>query len=129
MKRCFGILGWLGVVLVLAALALKVLKPDAERPPEAGARGPRGHRTLRAQPVARHRPIVLRIATSSTDRSRSAACWSFLAILAAINWIGNRQNKRWDLTEAGQFSMSDQTKKIVSELKHAGRRARVLRRT
>ncbi len=40
-----------------------------------------------------------------------------LAILGAINWIAARQNKRWDLTAAGQFSMSDQTKQLLQSLK------------
>ena len=32
-----------------------------------------------------------------------------LGILIAINYIGKHQNKRWDLTVAKQFSLSDQT--------------------
>src|SRR4029077_10863139 len=30
---------------------------------------------------------------------------------------GNRHNKRWDLTAAQQFSLSDQTKKVLHDLK------------
>ncbi len=41
----------------------------------------------------------------------------FLAILVGLNWIGNRQNKRWDLTESKVYSLSDQTKQIVTNLK------------
>src|SRR6185503_5259553 len=33
----------------------------------------------------------------------------FLAILVGVNWISNRQHKRWDLTASKQFSLSDQT--------------------
>src|SRR5262249_45656067 len=40
-----------------------------------------------------------------------------LGILVAINWISNRENKRWDLTAGQQFSLSDQTKKILGDLK------------
>jgi ABC-type uncharacterized transport system involved in gliding motility auxiliary subunit len=40
----------------------------------------------------------------------------FLAILVAINWIGSREHKRWDFTQNQQFTMSDQTKKILSGL-------------
>ena len=39
-----------------------------------------------------------------------------LGILIAINYIGSRQNKRWDLTANKQFSLSDQTKGIVAKL-------------
>ena len=39
-----------------------------------------------------------------------------LGILVAINFIGARQNKRWDLTATGQFSLSDQTRKVLQGL-------------
>ena len=39
-----------------------------------------------------------------------------LGILVAINYIGARQNKRWDLTAAKQFSLSDQTRNVLSKL-------------
>ena len=34
---------------------------------------------------------------------------------SAINWISTRQNKRWDLTESSQFSLSDQTRQISAD--------------
>jgi len=40
-----------------------------------------------------------------------------LAVLAAINFLGNRYSKAWDSTKNKQFSLSDQTIKIVKELK------------
>src|SRR5205823_153009 len=40
-----------------------------------------------------------------------------LAILVAINYLGTRYNKRWDLTAAKQFSLSDQTRKVLQDLK------------
>src|SRR5688572_19048015 len=39
-----------------------------------------------------------------------------LAIIAAVNWISTRQNKRWDLTANQQYSLSDQTRKVLREL-------------
>ena len=39
-----------------------------------------------------------------------------LAILFAINYLASRHNKRWDLTAAKQFSLSDQTKKVLQGL-------------
>jgi ABC-type uncharacterized transport system involved in gliding motility auxiliary subunit len=39
-----------------------------------------------------------------------------VAIIGAINWIGTRQHKRWDLTENKQFSLSDQSRKVVKAL-------------
>jgi ABC-type uncharacterized transport system involved in gliding motility auxiliary subunit len=39
-----------------------------------------------------------------------------LGILVAINYIGSKQNKRWDLTANKQFSLSDQSRNVVSKL-------------
>ena len=39
-----------------------------------------------------------------------------LGILVAINYIGARQNKRWDLTASKQFSLSDQSRNVLSKL-------------
>ena len=41
----------------------------------------------------------------------------FLAILVAINYLGTRQNRRWDLTANQVYSLSDQTVKMLRELK------------
>ena len=40
-----------------------------------------------------------------------------LAILIAINYIAGRQFKRWDLTSNQQFTLSEQTTKILKSLK------------
>jgi ABC-type uncharacterized transport system involved in gliding motility auxiliary subunit len=37
-------------------------------------------------------------------------------IVVATNYLANRHNKRWDLTEAKQFTLSDQTVKILGNL-------------
>ncbi len=39
-----------------------------------------------------------------------------LGILVAVNYIGKQQNKRWDLTENKQFSLSDQSRNVVAKL-------------
>ena len=39
-----------------------------------------------------------------------------LAILAGINYLAERHNKRWDLTAASQYTLSDQTKKVLQGL-------------
>lgn len=40
-----------------------------------------------------------------------------LAILAAVNWLANRYNQTVDTTKNQQFTLSDQTKKIIRGLK------------
>jgi len=39
-----------------------------------------------------------------------------LGILVAVNYLSTRQNKRWDLTENQQFTLSDQTVKLLQGL-------------
>src|SRR4029077_8126412 len=39
-----------------------------------------------------------------------------LGILVAINFIGAKQNKRWDLTTNKQFSLSDQSRNVLAKL-------------
>jgi ABC-type uncharacterized transport system involved in gliding motility auxiliary subunit len=39
-----------------------------------------------------------------------------LGILVAINLIGKRQNRRWDLTAAQQYSLSDQSRNVLAKL-------------
>src|SRR5207247_1456176 len=39
-----------------------------------------------------------------------------LGILVAINYIGARQNKRWDLTVSKQCSLSDQSRNVLTKL-------------
>jgi ABC-type uncharacterized transport system involved in gliding motility auxiliary subunit len=40
-----------------------------------------------------------------------------IAVLGLINWLANRHNKSVDTTSNKRFSLSDQTKKVVSNLK------------
>ena len=39
-----------------------------------------------------------------------------LGIVIAVNYILSRQNVRWDLTAAGQYSLSDQTRRVLESL-------------
>jgi ABC-type uncharacterized transport system involved in gliding motility auxiliary subunit len=118
-KRIVGLLGWLGVVLVLAAVLLRF-------------QGFKDEWQQYSQPVALAGLIVTilyglsqwrdigRSFQGRNVRYGSLAAGTvvlFLGILVALNWISNRQHKRWDLTANKQFSLSDQTKKILVELK------------
>ena len=121
MKRIVGILGWLGIALVVAALYVRF--------------GPGVPATWYSwsQPLALAGLVVtaLYALTQWRDIGRSfqnrgmqygsiaiGSIAVFLGVLIAINFISNRQNKRWDWTQAGQFSMSDQTKQLLRSLKN-----------
>ena len=111
-----GILGWLGVVLVVAALILSWWKPELDL-----------HRKLALAGLV---VTVLYAASQWRDigrsfQSRGAKYGSiaagtvavFIGILIAVNYIGNRNNKRWDLTESQAFSLQPQTRQLLASLK------------
>jgi ABC-type uncharacterized transport system involved in gliding motility auxiliary subunit len=115
LKRLLGLLGWLGVALVFAAVAISKLRP------EWGwwyglAIG--GLVCVLLYVLSQWREIV-RDFSGRQARYGSLAAASVLVvlgILAAINYLAGRHNKRWDLTAASQYTLSDQTRKIVTGL-------------
>ena len=56
-------------------------------------------------------------ATRATARSPASASLVVLGILVAVNYLSTRRNKRWDLTANQQYSLSEQTVKLLQGLK------------
>ena len=121
MKKLVGLLGWLGVALVVAAVGLRFFA----RPDWIGWSGQWSQYLAIAGLVV----TVLYGLSQWRDIGRSVegrgvrygsiaigSVLVFLGILVGINWVASRENKRWDLTTEGQFGLSDQTKKILTEL-------------
>lgn len=116
LKRILGLLGWLGVALVFAAVAVRFLKPEMVQV----------YNGLALAGLACTLLYILsqwrEVARSFSGRQArfgtlaAASVLVVLAILVAINYLANRHNKRWDLTAAKQFSLSDQTKKVLQGL-------------
>ena len=117
MKQMLGLLGWLGVALVAAAFILRFTAYNDQN-------------LVRGLALAGLVVTLLYALSQWRDIQRSfqgkgarygslalGSVLAFVGILVAINYISNRQNKRWDLTESKTFSLSDQTKQIVSNLK------------
>lgn len=116
MKRVLGILGWLGFGLVAAAVVLRLTKPELQ--PWTQNLAIAGLVVTVIYALSQWREIG-RSFEGKNVRYGSIAAGSvlvLLAILVAVNWVANRQNKRWDLTESKQFSLSDQTKQILGGL-------------
>ena len=115
LKRILGLVGWLGVALVLASFAISLMKPEWQ--------------WYRALAIAGLVCTLLYVLSQWREIGREfsgrqarygtlavASILVVLGILAAINYLAERHNKRWDLTAAKQFTLSDQTKKIVQSL-------------
>ncbi len=113
MKRILDLLSWIAMALVVIAVALRfqTFKPTWV---DYGA------------PVALAAIVLLGIwALAQGFSGRRSARYGtltslsvlvVLGILVAINYIGAKQNKRWDLTVNKQFSLSDQTRNVLQKL-------------
>jgi ABC-type uncharacterized transport system involved in gliding motility auxiliary subunit len=118
LKRILGLIGWLGVALVFAAVAAKYL-PRPELQQYSGKLAIAGLVCTLLYMMSQWREIGQAFAGRQARFGTLAAASVLvvLGILAAINYLGNRHNKRWDLTAARQFSLSDQSKKVLQDLK------------
>lgn len=116
LKRIIDILGWLGVAVVVSAVVVRALQPENVE-------------VWRGLAIAGLVYIVLYVAGQWREIGESfqrrqtrygalslASVLIVLGILAGLNYIAHRQNKRWDLTAAQQFSLSDQTRKVLGSL-------------
>jgi ABC-type uncharacterized transport system involved in gliding motility auxiliary subunit len=117
MQKAINIIGWIGTALVFGAVAIRMFYPDWNQ-----------YATYLAW--AGLATVLLYIAGQWRDiaefyQGRGARYGTlslvsivvFLGILVAVNYLGTRQNKRWDLTANQVFSLSDQTVKILQDLK------------
>jgi ABC-type uncharacterized transport system involved in gliding motility auxiliary subunit len=114
-KRILDLLGWLGVSLVLIAFALWFLRPQWE------ARywlAMAGLVCTLLYMLSQWREIARSFSGREAKYGTVAIVSSVvvLAILIAVNYLGVRHNKRWDLTAAKQFTLSEQTRKILDGL-------------
>lgn len=116
LKRILGLLGWVGVVLVFAAVAIRFLRPQWEE--WVGRLAIAGLVLVLLYILSEWRAMV-RSFSGREARFGSIAVASaviVLSILVGINFLANRRNKRWDLTASKQYTLSDQTKKVLGSL-------------
>jgi len=116
-KKVLGLLGWVGVALVVAAVIIRFWKPElAQWSPRLALAG----LIVTALYTATQWRDIARSFSGRGVRYGSMSIGSVLlvlAILVGVNYIAKRQSKRWDLTAGGQFSLSDQTKQLLGSLK------------
>jgi ABC-type uncharacterized transport system involved in gliding motility auxiliary subunit len=116
LKRVLGLLGWLGVVLVFAAVAIRFTRPEWQQWYNGLALA--GLACTLLYILSQWREVA-RSFSGRQARLGSLAAASVvvvLGILVAINYLASRHNKRWDLTASKQFSISDQTRKVLQGL-------------
>ena len=100
MKRIFDIIGWIGFALVVAAVAASRVPAFNRFASYATPLAIAGLVCVLAYTASQWREIA---ATFEGRHARygtltGVSILVVLGILVAINYIGTRQNKRWDLT-------------------------------
>jgi ABC-type uncharacterized transport system involved in gliding motility auxiliary subunit len=116
LKKIFDLFGWLGVALVLSAVALRFLRPEMDSLSRGLAIG--GLVVTLLYLLGQWREIARAFAGRQARYGTlaGASVLVVLAILVAVNYLGVRQSRQWDFTAGGQFTLSDQTRRILQEL-------------
>jgi len=116
LKTIGGIIGWVGTALVFAAVAIRFLVPEWDRYAYWGAWA--GLVCVLIYTLSQWRDIVnaFRRRQTRLGTLTVASILIVLGILVAINYLGTRRNKRWDLTRAREFTLSDQTANVLRTL-------------
>src|SRR6478735_328790 len=118
LKRILGLVGWLGVALVFAAVAGSFI-PQLHMQDYTSKLAIAGLVCTLLYILSQWREIGQSFAGRQARFGTLAAASVVvvLGILVAINYLSSRHNHRWDLTAAKQFELSDQTKKVLHDLK------------
>ena len=115
-NRIVGIIGWVGTALVFAAVAIRFLRPEWMQYGTYMTYA--GLVCILLYMVGQWRDIV-----SFYDRRQArygtisiVGILVALGIVVAVNYLGTRQSKRWDLTENQAYSLSEQSIKVLQGL-------------
>ena len=116
LNRLFGSLGWLGSVLVFAAVAVWFVRSDLEQLRRVLAFA--GLASILLYLAGQWRQVARSFGRRQTRYGTLAGTGIVLvlAIIVALNYVLARQNTRWDLTAARQYSLSDQTRRVLDSL-------------
>ena len=109
-------LGWAGVAAVFAALVVRFTLPDRQELWWWLAVA--GLALVAAHTLSQWRGILAFFSRRQAREGALATSGVALAlgILVAANYVLSRQNVRWDLTAAQQYSLSDQTRRVLESL-------------
>src|SRR4029453_2447648 len=129
MTRTFNGLAWLGTAIVFAAAAVRILGwadviPVSARLDQYAMSASWAGRVLGIlYSRSQWRQIVGWFGGRNARYGTLAGVSVLVAlgILVAVNYVSVRQNKRWDLTANQQFTLSDQTTKLLQGLRAPGR--------
>ena len=115
-QRIFSFIGWIGTALVIASVGIKFGMPAKDQYAYYLALG--GLACMLVYMASQWREVASFFGRRQARYGTLAASsvLIMLGVLIAVNYIGKQQNKRWDLTAAKQFSLSDQTRNVLQKL-------------
>jgi gliding motility-associatede transport system auxiliary component len=116
LNRILNLVGWLGMLLVFVAVGIRFGLPAKEQ--YAYYLAWAGLICVLAYTLSQWREIAKMFSRRQAKYGTLAgvSILVVLGILVAINYIGAKQNKRWDLTANKQFSLSDQSRNVLAKL-------------
>jgi ABC-type uncharacterized transport system involved in gliding motility auxiliary subunit len=115
-NRILSAIGWLGMALVIVAVGVRFGMPSREQ--YAFYLAWAGLVAVLIYTLGQWREIAAAFSGRQARYGTLAgvSILVVLGILTAINYIGSKQNKRWDLTANKQFSLSDQSRQVLVKL-------------
>jgi gliding motility-associatede transport system auxiliary component len=117
LNTIFGIVGWIGTLLVFAGVAIRVFHPEWDQYAYWAAIA--GLVCVVFYTLTQWRDIARSFQKRETKLGAmmSISVVAVLAIIVGVNWAVARRDKRWDLTANSSYTLSDQTVKVLSGLK------------
>src|SRR5215510_3389177 len=115
-NRILNIVGWIGMAAVFAAVVVRFGMPEKQQYVNYLAIG--GLVAVLLYTLGQWREIsgVFARRQARYGALAGTSIIVVLAIVVAINYIGTRQKKRWDLTANKQFALSDQSRNVLAKL-------------
>ena len=116
MNKVLQILGWVGIASVFAAVVTRMVLPEQQE--LWWWLAVLGLLMVVIHTLGQWRDILTFFSRRQAKYGAVATISVLLAlgVLIAANYILSRQNKRWDLTAAQQYSLSDQTRRVLESL-------------
>ena len=116
LNRIFDFLGWIGSILVFTAVLAWLVVPDQDSLRRMLALA--GLACIVLYGAGHWREVGRSLGRRQTRYGALAGTSILLVvtIVVALNYVLARQNRRWDLTAGGQYSLSDQTRQVLDTL-------------
>src|SRR5688572_29258828 len=117
LNTIFGIVGWIGTLLIFGGVAIRIFRPEWDN--YAYWARLDGLLCIERYTLPQWREIgpSFQKREAKLGAMMSISVAAVLAILIGINWAVTRRDKRWDLTAAASYTLSDQTVKVLGNLK------------